>query len=601
MKSLMLLVETVLQDLGTRCRTSTTRDLKRIESRVEHEGISFLTISLPNFAKDLQKGLKQGSIDSSLFQGFSWREGLPEFLRGFLNLVFDSETGRLLVEPDVDAIYAVRQICLMFSKIELECTGKRTEESIRGYYECEQSVKEYDKRRSSDDYLSFRRMSMLLFGNVLQRVNNDIDEWKIVPKHGPGATVDRLRGNAKFDQTEWTTRLEKVFPAGEFLLPNWRYRHLLERVTFLEPGQERACKLTAVPKTLKTPRLIAIEPTCMQYVQQGISEKLTEYLEKGPDTLFPWLVGFADQGPNRLLAAEGSLDGTLATLDLSEASDRVSNQLVLEMTARFPSLLEGIQACRSRKVDVPGYGEIRLAKFASMGSALCFPIEAMVFATIIFLGIERELNRPLTLVDVHRLKGRVRVYGDDIIVPTEFVHSVVEALENFGFRVNHDKSFWTGKFRESCGEDYFDGWNITVTKLRRMIPTRREHVSELVSLSSFRNQMYYAGNWKTVRLVDDWISKIIPYPALSPTSPGIGKWSRLGSDDPTSFHTHLHKPLVKAMVVVSESPKSILDGEGALLKWFLKRGELPFADRDHLERAGRPSAVGIKQTRVPTD
>jgi len=591
----------VLQDLGTRCRTSTARDLKRIESRVEHEGISFLTISLPNFAKDLQKGLKQGFVDSSLFQGFSWREGLPELFRGFLNLVFDSKTGRLLVDPDVDAIYAVRQICLMFSKIELECTGKRTQEAIRGYYECEQDVKEHDRRRSSDDYLSFRRMSMLLFGNVLQRVNNDIDEWKIVPKHGPGATADRLRGNAKFDQAEWTTRLEKIFPAGEFLLPNWRYGDVLERVTFLEPGQERACQLTAVPKTLKTPRLIAIEPTCMQYVQQGISERLVEYLEKGSDTLFPWLVGFSDQGPNRQFAANGSLDGSLATLDLSEASDRVSNQLVLEMTNRFPSLLEGIQACRSRKVDIPGYGVQRLAKFASMGSALCFPIEAMVFATLIFIGIEKELNRPLTLLDVHRLKGRVRVYGDDIIVPVDYVHSVVEVLENFGFRVNHDKSFWTGKFRESCGEDYFDGWNITVTKLRRMIPTRREHVSEIVSLSSFRNQMYYAGNWKTVRLVDGWLENLIPYPALSPTSPGLGKWSRLGPDEPKRFHRTLHKPLVKAMVVSTELPKSDLSGEGALLKWFLKRGELPFADRDHLERAGRPRTVGINPRWVATD
>nr|QDH86778.1 MAG: RNA-dependent RNA polymerase [Leviviridae sp.] len=101
-------------------------------------------------------------------------------------------------------------------------------------------------------------------------------------------------------------------------------------------------------------------------------------------------IGSDTQEPNQLLAQKGSRDGSLATLDLSEASDRVSLQLVEELLARNPLAKEAILACRSLRASVPGHETITLAKFASMGSALCFPIEAMVFITITFLAIERE-------------------------------------------------------------------------------------------------------------------------------------------------------------------------------------------------------------------
>ena len=56
----------------------------------------------------------------------------------------------------------------------------------------------------------------------------------------------------------------------------------------------------------------------------------------------------------------------------------------------------------------------------------------------------------------------------------------------------------------------------------------------------------------------------------------------------------LHAPMVKGYVDNSRLPLDILDGPGALLKFFLKRGSLPTADRNHLERAGRPRSASIK-------
>jgi len=329
----------------------------------------------------------------------------------------------------------------------------------------------------------------------------------------------------------------------------------------------------------------------MQYMQQAI--RLAIYEDVKRDNLLSHFISFDDQAPNQRMALKGSLDGSLATLDLSEASDRVSNQHVRALMARWPLLAEAVDATRSRKADVDGYGVIRLAKFASMGSALTFPIEAMVFLTVVMMGIEDVLKRQLTSRDLLRLRGSVRIFGDDIIVPKEYALSVVSRLEAFGLKVNGNKSFWTGRFRESCVKEYYAGHDVSIVKVRRVLPSQREHVSEIISLVETRNQFYKSGLWTTTRYLDNIIERLIPFPAVAETSPGLGRFSFLGYET-QKWSRDLQAPLVKAYVPHSQLPISQLDDYGALLKFFLKRGELPFADRDHLERAGRPKRVNIK-------
>jgi len=594
MKSLTLLWQEVAYELATWCCTSTTRDYKTVLSRVEHEGMSFLTITLPGFCTDFQKSLAVGHVDRNLFQGFAFTGSLPRFLGGFFDLVFDRGTGLLLDKPSIDAIYSIRQLTLMFGKILIECSDARKEAALDGFVKCEQSVKEADARRGPRENEDFHRVSRLLWADLFAAVDNAVANYEITPKHGPGATADRLKGNQKYYQSEWTERLEEVFPAGKFLLPSWKHISELDRINWLEPGKERPVRVTLVPKTLKTPRIIAIEPTAMQYAQQGILEAIDEECARNDNARH--FIRWNSAVPNQELARLGSLYGDLATLDLSEASDRVSNQLVRLMLRNHPHLGEAVDATRSRKAEIrtkTGKKIIRLGKFASMGSALCFPMESLVFMTVIFLGIERELRRPLTENDIKSFRGQVRTFGDDIIVPVRYVRSVVSELETFGFLVNAGKSFWTGYFRESCGKDYYAGEDVSVVRVRRVFPTQRKDAPELVSLVSLRNQLYKRGLWRTTRYLDPLVERFIPFPAVGFDAQAIGKHSYLG------YETHrmcsdLQKPLVRAAVAVSKLPLDKLEGTGALLKFFLKRGEEPFADRNHLERFGRPESVDIK-------
>jgi hypothetical protein len=440
-------------------------------------------------------------------------------------------------------------------------------------------------------------MSALLFRDVFTAMDRDVHTQRIVPKHGPGSTADGLSGNGKYRQAVWTSRLEPVFPAGESLLPNWRFYDQLDGVDFLEPGSEVPVKVTLVPKTLKTPRVIAMEPTCMQYMQQGLLRSFLEHF--GKDDFLPKVIGFDDQVPNQDLARQGSLDQRTATLDLSDASDRVSNQLVRSMLRPWPSLSQAVDATRSRKAELPDGRVVRLAKYASMGSALCFPMEAMVFTTLIFLGIQRSLNQSLCRRTLKPFVGSVRVYGDDLIVPVDHVHSVIQTLEHFGARVGLDKSFWTGKFRESCGREYFNGEDVSIVRVRRVFPTEHKHAQEIISCVSLRNQMYFAGNWGIARFLDDFLKKLIPLPTVSRESPALGRHSFLPFYEEKRWDHNLQRGLVKAFMEVARLPEDFLEDDGALVKCFINRGE-PYADVRHLERAGRPDAVSIKLGWVPS-
>lgn len=595
MKSLTLLTLQLLKEFGWLVCTSTSKDEELILRRVEHEGLSFLTITLSDFARDFQKSLEQGKIAIDAFTSFKKGKGgcLPAFLQGFTSRVFNPCDGVLLDNPSTDCIRFVRQICLLHGKVNLDCTPERERKSFTDYLATEDHVKLADQVRTDYQYSRFEKMFSLLFRDVVQPLDNLVysAEPAFIPRHGPGSTAEKTHGNAKFYQVTWPRRLDSVFPSRDYIIPSERYYETLDDVRDLDPGAEIPVRVISVPKTLKTRRIIAIEPVAMQYMQQAIMSQLVPRIEKDP--LLGPMIGFSDQTPNRELARKGSIDGSLATLDLSSASDLVSNQLVRHAFARWPHFGGAVDATRSRRADVPGHGVIRLAKFASMGSALCFPIEAMVFLTVVMIGIEESTGSPLDRRSISKLHGQVRVYGDDIIVPVDSVHHVIAQLEAYGFLVGLDKSFWNGRFRESCGGDYYAGEDVTAIRCRRPFPSSRGDVAEVLSLVSFRNQCFEHGFWKTAGWLDGVIGKILHFfPDIHPTSAVVGRHTflRYGEE---RVDKDLHHPLVRGYVQSSRPPVCEIDGVAALLKYFLKQGEEPF-DKEHLRRSGRPDAVHLK-------
>lgn len=565
-KQLMLfsIWKTMANELAIACRTNATKDIEYALRRYEHEGLSFLTITLPAFGKDFERFLEEGKVSDDMFRSFrSTHTGLPHFLGGFLRRVFKRCGDGFVIQDDSDAVFAVRQLCYLFAKLNLRCTNEREEQSYGAFCDVEQELREPASTSvDEEEYLSlYRHCRTLLLASCLSRVDQLVYRGDLIPKHGPGATSDPLYGNQKWRLPFWTDRLEELFPYREYASVNYRERE----VTHLDPVSEPPVKVTSVTKTQKAPRIIAIEPTHMQYMQQAIARPLSFEIENDP--MVGHFIKFRDSSQNRMMARRGSIDRSLSTIDLSEASDRVTLKHVDILLENTPWLRQAVNSSRSLRAKVPGHDIIELQKFASMGSALTFPIETIVFLTVVLVGISKSLNRRLTRQDLTNLIGRVSVFGDDIIVPSEYSEDVYNALKAFGFKINETKSFFKGPFRESCGGDFFNGDDVNPVKLRYLPPRTRHDHKSLISLVAFRNLCYAKGLWATARFVDDWFEdRNIPFPIVDSTSRALGRNSFTFSYESNRVCHNLHRPLVKALIEWSYQPKCEIDGDEAALK-----------------------------------
>lgn len=594
MKSLKGLLFAVLADAEAACSVRTHRDALTCALRLEHEGASFLTITLPNLGDWFDQSLEYGEALTQTAFKKSRTGALPRFLSGLLGLVFDSDGVLLPVDQiDPNAVFYVRQVCRMFKKINMECTESRKLEALAGYGECDAEV---GKAVKDATYRIFAHVSRIVCADVL----GGYGYQQVMPRHGPGAVLEKgTTPNSKYKLKTWTSRLEPVLPSSDFLLANYSWRGepglgFDEFDSLLSVKEEPAVKVTTVPKTMKGPRVIAIEPTHMQFAQQGIAGWLVSRIETCDTTRGH--VNFSSQEINAGLALRHSRDRGLCTIDLSEASDRVSIALVGTLLAVHPWFRKTVFACRSQKALLPNGVTMRLRKFASMGSALCFPVESLVFYCLVVASLHQQAGIRVTPKSIRSLGKDVYIYGDDILAPAARTEGVIEFLEAVGLKVNRAKTFFRGNFRESCGMDAFNGYRVTPVYVREYFDGDRSP-TVLVSWISLRNQLYKAGCWRAAAYVQTCVEETYSsQPYVQSTSPGLGWHSNLGYDQ-IRWCDKLHVPLVYATVVVPRKRRDEIDGHPALMKYFLS----PSKEREehHLKRTVMRDAIRIQRRWVP--
>lgn len=273
------------------------------------------------------------------------------------------------------------------------------------------------------------------------------------PRHGNGATAE---GSAKQVLAKWDAVAVDDIVEYAFCHSGM---DVTDYVPFDNRGIQRISKLQLVPKTVLKKRTICKEPATLQYFQQMIFRSLEDHFERS--SAIRRHITLRDAEVNRDLCRQGSYFGSYSTIDLSAASDTVLWSLVKHVFRHTP-LLRWLYATRSRVVELPSGERVHLRKFATMGSALCFPIECLIFALV----CEHTVR---TLSD-RRSTSRYHVYGDDIVIETKFVDDLVANLTALGFQVNASKSYTENSvntYRESCGAEYLGGDYVTPWKLSR--------------------------------------------------------------------------------------------------------------------------------------
>jgi hypothetical protein len=273
-------------------------------------------------------------------------------------------------------------------------------------------------------------------------------DW--VPAHGNGSVAE---GNLSVGEKYHELRMDSDLEYLDLLTGGLGYPRLIP------PGLDRTAKVVFVPKSALKLRTICMEPAMLQFQQHAAMRALVRYIDRHP--YLSTRIDLAHPEHNAEMARIGSIDGSYATIDLSAASDSVSLALVRSAFDGTP-LYDILMCLRSTHTRYGDSWRIRTLKYAPMGSALCFPVECLIFCAIVEWAIRRAGGDPR--------RSDYCVYGDDIVVETEYASAVTTALELFGFSVNMSKSYYTERvlnYRESCGGEYILGEDVAPVRISR--------------------------------------------------------------------------------------------------------------------------------------
>lgn len=507
----------------------------KLAKRVMREGPSFLTKTLPRLGRALDQGLTTGKLSNC--EGFRKIPDtqLPKLMGELFTRVFSSD-GRILPDPCVKSIESLRNVLYCFYKYELPYSKEIEHEVLSSFTKTDGDLRKYN---NVCDRLDPARGNFLLpdfdtasdkccrgvgcnagicperGGKQLQHIIinarralselfRGFDHRDIYPCHGPGAVSTKEKGPYKYRWRKVSQKLIDCFPLDEYFYSSLtEVSDYLHEIRNMEIGEDSA-KVVLVPKDSRKPRLISEEPLVYQWIQQGLRRELYDLVERHPLTRMN--VHFTDQTPNKIGALKGSLDfvfqwsesegreirlpltsGKYATLDLKEASDRVTCGAIRALFP--PHVVDWAMAARSMKTTLPDGSELELEKFAPMGSALCFPFLALtIWAILRGAGFDEEA------------KGSFLVYGDDVVVPSAQAEYAISVLESFGLLVNRDKSCIQGFFRESCGTDAFKGHVVTPIRLRKVWTSAR-CPDTLEAWASYENSYFNRGYTITAELI----------------------------------------------------------------------------------------------------
>lgn len=431
------------------------RDMATVNRRLHHEGLTFVTKTLPEYIHGILNTLEGRD---AIYPSFAVRlyrgRRVPVLFRGLAHIALNSNH-----KQHTKAFDALYQLCVGFKK-------------LRGPYSQKTLLKQFvdfvkvDKELDTIDFdAPFQDKIMKTANSILRKLfcNFSFKEW-LRPRPGSGSTCTATPRSARYSARTMFSKIDAVLPYSEWFYPNARafYDDMGNYLAMKRVPKIPCAQMGYVPKTFGKPRGICMEENESQFFQQGARLAIEDYLS----TAFPevWFcINTHDQGRNQQLAFNASITRKDATIDESEASDRIAREAVKRAFAncgKDSRMAEVLLALSTEYIIPPKAlglkGILRARKYAPMGSGLCFPV-----MTLFHWAVIRSLIWHSGIRDSFKLSLDVSVYGDDIVIPSSHYDFVTTNLPLFGLKLNVNKSYVRSGFRESCGLHAISGAVVT--------------------------------------------------------------------------------------------------------------------------------------------
>lgn len=543
----------------------TVQDVEYVVRRSLSEGLTFFTKVLPKLGKEFDRSLADRRLEISSGIKLMSRRKIPHFMGALFLKVFTPD-GLMRKDACPVAVRAIRQVCYTFYKVNLPHKWEDEKRVARGFVDNEAELRlsrpwQLYTQGASSCPTSWEQNVLALSALTVSRLFGKMYlPSTLRPKHSKGSVVHGYNTLQKYSlpresKKPWSTLGSYLVPfeaqaTDISKYPVWSHTDYFSS----KFNENEASEVLFVPKDSRGPRLIAREPKDHQYLQQGFKDYAMQTIERHPITC--GRVNFASQSINNEMSRIGSVTRDWATLDLKDASDRNSLPLVRLLWSACPVALAYLDASRTAFSRIHGR-ILELAKYAPMGSALCFPIMAMNIFALLTSSYALEKRIPL-----ESAYNDVFVYGDDIIVKTGFANKAMQTLEHFGFKVNREKSFVDSYFTESCGSDWFKGNKVTPVRLRsQCLPTN----SNIVSLLKTANLMKQENLHHCAELLYSFVERVLgKLPYSSSYGAYLGRWAPRKYVELYNSQTPLGQRTLRAWTIVPDTKRDFEDGYSRL-------------------------------------
>jgi len=489
-------------------------DIAYLRKRVDNEGFSFVKVTLPQMGRALDKGLISGTFVPEIGHRVMIGTRIPLMCHGVYSMIFN-EQGTLRPDPCVVSIQWLRQFLSFDAKLEQSFSSSDYEIFASRFESQQQTL----RRVKVSDYHPIVNDAKSIITSIFSR--ESLDTMSLMPSHGPGAVAEKKSLDCKYIFDTWPKKAERLFPYLQYGCIDIRYAIGMKPVPLLRICETRAC---LVPKDYRGPRLISIEPAAMQYLQQAMMRRLTQVIHYRMNST----VRLDDQNHNRRSAAK-ACDNQMSTVDLTSASDTLSAVLIWHLFSQVPDWRRALLSLRSDFVGFPTKS-VRLVAMSPMGSAICFPLQTIVFASLAI-----AVTQKVYMCGYQTASRLVRCYGDDIIIPLPCTDLLISVLRSIGCEPNAHKTCYRTPFRESCGGEWFSDVDVSIVR-NKHYDYHKSDLTQHPVLLSLQRKFFLSGWYNTARWLLTQAKLIYPVSVIRPRLPEAELYGY--SDVPEFSGTH---------------------------------------------------------------